>query len=70
MNIEHQYGRHIFDLGEIVELRQMCLTAGKVFPPGKYIVGELPEIAFELGLVDRLPSVKGRSDRVMLDKEA
>jgi hypothetical protein len=42
----------------------MCFTPGRVFEPGKYIVGELPDIAFEMGLVDRLPPVKGKSAQI------
>jgi hypothetical protein len=42
----------------------MCFTPGKVFQPGKYIVGELPDIAFEMGLVDRLPPVKGKNAEI------
>lgn len=68
MGIERKYVRSLFEPGEMVELRQICLTAGRVFPPGKYIVGELPEIAFELGLVDRLPGVKGKNDNIDANK--
>ena len=67
MNIEHrqyrQY-RHSFLPTEVVQLRQVCLTAGRLFEPGKYIAGELPDIAFELGLVESLPSVRGKNEQI------
>jgi len=69
MGIERKFIRSMFEINEMVELRQMCLTAGRVFPPGKYIVGELPEVAFELGLVDRLPGVKGKNDKIVDEEE-
>jgi hypothetical protein len=49
---------------ELVELRQMCLTPGRVFEPGKYLAGELPDTAFEMGLVEKLPPVRGQSDQL------
>jgi hypothetical protein len=49
---------------ELVELRQMCLTPGRVFEPGKYLAGELPDTAFEMGLVEKLPPVRGKSDQL------
>ena len=61
MGIEKKMFRGLFEPTEVVELRQMCFTSGKVFAPGKYIVGELPDIAFEMGLVDKLPPVKGKN---------
>jgi hypothetical protein len=42
----------------------MCLTPSKVFTPGKYIVGELPDIAFEMGLVEKLPPVRGKNAEI------
>ena len=39
----------------------MCFTPGRVIQPGKYIVGELPDIAFDMGLVEQLPPVKGKN---------
>ena len=59
MALERRMSRDIFAVGEIVQLKQMCLTPGKVFQPGKYIVGELPDIAFEMGLVEKLPPIQG-----------
>jgi hypothetical protein len=61
MPLERRMSRDIFNPSEIVELKQMCLTPSKVFTPGKYIVGELPDIAFEMGLVEKLPPVRGKS---------
>lgn len=39
------------------------------FFPGKCISEELSGFASELGLVDRLPPVKGKNNRVMSDEE-
>lgn len=64
MPLERRMSRDIFAPGEIVQLKQMCLTPGKVFQPGKYIVGELPDIAFEMGLVEKLPPVRGKSAEI------
>ncbi|MBD1852509.1 hypothetical protein [Leptolyngbya sp. FACHB-711] len=58
------FSRSSFFPDEIVELRQVCFTPARVFTPGKYIAGQLPDIAFELGLVDHLPPVKGKSEEV------
>ncbi|NES21655.1 MAG: hypothetical protein F6K41_22685 [Symploca sp. SIO3E6] len=64
MGLERKMWRGMFLPGEVVELRQMCFTPGRVFEPGKYIVGELPDIAFEMGLVEQLPPVKGKSEQI------
>jgi hypothetical protein len=64
MGLERKMFRGMFAPSEVVQLRQMCFTPGKVFHPGKYIVGELPDIAFEMGLVDRLPPVKGKNAEI------
>ncbi|NEQ24705.1 MAG: hypothetical protein F6K28_37480 [Microcoleus sp. SIO2G3] len=64
MGLERRMFRGMFAPGEVVQLRQMCFTPGRVFEPGKYIVGELPDIAFDMGLVDRLPPVKGKSAQI------
>jgi hypothetical protein len=69
MGIEKKMFRGMFDPGELVELRQICFTSGKVFSPGKYIADELPDTAFEMGLVDKLPSVKGNNDEIKSDAE-
>jgi hypothetical protein len=64
MAIERRMSRSMFLPGEVVQLRQMCFTPGKMFQPGKYIAGELPDVAFDMGLVDRLPPVRGKSAEI------
>ncbi|MGB5963133.1 MAG: hypothetical protein WBG73_21025 [Coleofasciculaceae cyanobacterium] len=64
MGIEKRMFRGMFAPGEVVQLRQMCFTPSKMYQPGKYIVGELPDIAFDMGLVDRLPLVKGKNAQI------
>ncbi len=64
MAIERRLSRLMFLDSELVELRQMCLTPGRVFEPGKYLAGELPDTAFEMGLVEKLPPVRGKSDQL------
>lgn len=64
MGIEHRLYRQTFLPTEVVQLRQVCFTPGRVFEPGKYIAGDLPDIAFEMGLVDRLPPIRGKSAEV------
>jgi hypothetical protein len=64
MAIQRRLSRAIFLETEVVELRQLCLTPGRVFEPGKYIAGELPDIAFEMGLVEQLPPVRGQSQQL------
>jgi hypothetical protein len=62
MPLERRLSRAMFLSTEIVELRQTCFTPGRVFEPGKYIAGDLPDTAFEMGLVDKLPPVRGKSE--------
>lgn len=64
MGLERKMWRDMFAPGEVVELRQMCFTPGRIFEPGKYVVGELPDVAFEMGLVEKLSPVKGQSDDI------
>lgn len=64
MAIERRMWKGLFAPSELVELRQMCLTPGRIFQPGKYIAGELPDIAFEMGLVEQLPPVKGKNAEI------
>ena len=64
MSLERRMSRDMFASGELVELRQPCFTMGRFFEPGKYLVGELPDTAFEMGLVDKLPPVRGNSAEV------
>ncbi|WP_442933100.1 hypothetical protein [Microcoleus sp. herbarium7] len=46
---------------EVVELKHPCFTPGRLFEPGKYNAADLPDVAFDMGLVDYLPRVKGKS---------
>ncbi|MBF2035384.1 MAG: hypothetical protein IGR92_07850, partial [Leptolyngbyaceae cyanobacterium T60_A2020_046] len=64
MAIQRRLSRAMFLETEVVELRQICLTPGRIFEPGKYIAGELPDIAYEMGLVEKLPPVRGRSEEL------
>ena len=68
MAIERRMSRSMFLPGEEVVLRQVCFTPGKVFQPGKYITGDLPDVAFDMGLVDRLPPVRGKSAEIRPDE--
>ena len=61
MGLERKMFRGMFSPGEVVRLKQPCFTPGRLFEPGKYNVDQLPDIAFEMGLVDHLPPVKGKS---------
>ncbi|MEM6425978.1 MAG: hypothetical protein AAGF66_05350 [Cyanobacteria bacterium P01_H01_bin.119] len=64
MALERRMSRAMFLQTEVVELRQLCFTPGKVFEPGKYLAGELPDTAFEMGLVEKLPPVRGKSEQL------
>lgn len=64
MGIERRMSRAMFLPAETVQLRQTCFTPGKVYQPGRYIAGELPDVAFEMGLVDKLPPVRGKSAEI------
>lgn len=64
MGLERRLFRGMFDPTEVVELKQMCLTPSRVFEPGRYIAGDLPDIAFDMGLVEKLPPVKGKSAEI------
>lgn len=64
MGIERRMSREMFLPAETVQLRQMCFTPGKVFQPGRYIAGDLPDVAFEMGLVDKLPPVRGKNAEI------
>ncbi|WP_445173495.1 hypothetical protein [Microcoleus sp.] len=61
MGLERKMFRGMFLPGEVVRLKQPCFTPGRLFEPGKYNADELPDIAFEMGLVDHLPPVKDKS---------
>ncbi|MBD1823534.1 hypothetical protein H6F51_13685 [Cyanobacteria bacterium FACHB-DQ100] len=64
MGIERRMSRTMFLPAETVQLRQTCFTPGKVYQPGRYIAGELPDVAFEMGLVDKLPPVRGKNAEI------
>ncbi|MGD1948217.1 MAG: hypothetical protein ACFB14_01040 [Leptolyngbyaceae cyanobacterium] len=64
MALERRLSRAMFEATEMVELRQICFTPGRVFEPGKYITGDLPDVAFTMGLVEKLPPVRGKSEEV------
>lgn len=64
MALERRLSRAMFEATEMVELRQICFTPGRVFEPGKYITGDLPDIAFTMGLVEKLPPVRGKSEEI------
>ena len=64
MALERRLSRAMFEATELVELRQMCFTPGRVFEPGKYITGDLPDVAFTMGLVEKLPPVRGKSEEI------
>ncbi|MEG3839744.1 hypothetical protein [Microcoleus sp. herbarium14] len=61
MGLERKMFRGMFLPGEVVQLKQPCFTPGRLFEPGKYNVADLPDVAFDMGLVDHLPPVKGKS---------
>ncbi|WP_008308891.1 hypothetical protein [Leptolyngbya sp. PCC 6406] len=62
MAIQRRLARSIFLETEVVELRQLCLTPGRVFEPGQYIARDLPDIAFEMGLVEQLSPIPEGQD--------
>lgn len=64
MPIESRRSRDMFPETAMVELRQVCMTPSGLFEPGKYLVGQLPDAAFEMGLVEALPPVRGKSEEV------
>ena len=64
MGLEQKMWRGMFAPKEVVELRQMCFTPERVFAPGKYTAAELPDTAFEMGLVEQLPQVPDQSDQI------
>lgn len=64
MALERRLSRAMFEATEMVELRQICFTPGRVFEPGTYITGDLPDVAFTMGLVEKLPPVRGKSQEV------
>ncbi|MGB3534735.1 MAG: hypothetical protein WBA13_14620 [Microcoleaceae cyanobacterium] len=63
MGIESRRFRGMFAPKEIVELKQVCFTPSRVFQPGQYTVEELPDIAFEMGLVEKAAVDGEQNDR-------
>lgn len=61
MGLERKMFRGMFLPTEVVELKHPCFTPGRLFEPGKYQVADLPDVAFDMGLVASLPPVKGPS---------
>jgi hypothetical protein len=61
MGLERKMFRGMFLPTEVVLLKQPCFTPGRLFEAGKYNVADLPDVAFDMGLVDHLPPVKGQS---------
>lgn len=61
MALESKRFRGMFLPAEVVLLKQPCFTPGRLFEPGQYKVADLPDVAFDMGLVDHLPPVKGNS---------
>jgi hypothetical protein len=58
MGLERKMFRGMFAPMEVVLLKQPCFTPGGLFEPGKYRVQDLPDIAFDMGLVQKLPTVR------------
>lgn len=54
MAIERSRFRGLFAPTEVVELKQICFTPTGVFQPGRYQAEELPDIAFNMGLVEKV----------------
>ena len=61
MGLERKMFRGMFAPSEVVRLKQPCFTPGRLFEPGKYNAADLPDVAFDMGLVDHFPPVKGNS---------
>lgn len=64
MAIENRRWKGLFAPTEVVELKQTCFTPQQIFKPGKYKAGELPDIAFEMGLVAGLHTEESPKDKV------
>lgn len=70
MSLEYRCFQGMFPPTELVTLRQYCFTPSRMFEPGVYFAGQLPGVAFEMGLVDKLPPVRGKSEEVRSDPDA
>ncbi len=64
MGIERKMFRGMFAPSEVVQLKEYCFTAVRVFQPGNYPASELPDIAFEMGLVEKLPPDKSKNTEI------
>ena len=64
MALERRLSREVFAETENVEQRQVCMTPRGLYETGKYLVGQLPDAAIEMGLVETLPPVRGKSEEV------
>ncbi len=64
MPLERRLSRSMFLDHQLVELRQLCLTAEGVFEPGQYLARDLPDIAFTMGLVEALPPSPDQNPKV------
>lgn len=62
MGIERKMFRGMFAPMEVVLLKQPCFTPGALFEPGKYRMQDLPDIAFDMGLVEKLPTARQSQD--------
>lgn len=65
MALESKRFRGMFLPTEVVQLKQPCFTPGRLFEPGKYQAADLPDVAFDMGLVDHLPRVKGQNSEIV-----
>ena len=65
MALERKMFRGMFLPTEVVKLKQPCFTPGRLFEPGKYQAADLPDVAFDMGLVDHLPRVKGQNSEIV-----
>jgi hypothetical protein len=70
MAIESSRFRGMFAPTEIVELKQICFTPSRVFQPGNYTAEELPDIAFEMGLVQKASSTNEQNDNSLDPKQS
>lgn len=57
MGIESSRFRGLFAPTEVVELKQICFTPTGVFQPGRYQAEDLPDIAFNMGLVEKVSTI-------------
>jgi hypothetical protein len=48
---------------QVVYLKDYCFTTNQIFPPGEYQVSQLPDIAFNMGLVIPPPKPIVKTDK-------